>query len=300
MELIHKTPCINPPKGYEVGVYATVCEDGSCSDRNVMTGHTGLLIREWTTTKDNPEPQRAAEGPSIKFWFNDIRTWLRRGSYDVDGFQEPGVEDEIAGCPVLEGGYVVLTKSKKPLFRYVTKEMVLKRQMKETEEHVIKVKASNAKGSSYQYWLKNEPGMLKASKEGIDHYAKKDPEGAKLRWEKVKANSEKRGQELKAKEAAELEENRKYLKSYEDRLLNYQNELKAMSTAEKNAPALNSKGRKFVVPNPDFWDPARKPSDLQLVVIDLFHYRLDNRLAHDLIREIQKKLNIAELVAFIK
>lgn len=300
MELIHKTPCINPPVGYEVKVFASVCDDGSCNERKVLTGFSGILIREWFTTKDKPTPEIAAEGPSIKLWFNDINALLKRGSYDADGFIEPKVEDEIAGCSVFEGGYLVLTKNKKPLFSNVTREAVLKRQIKEEEAQVVSVKASNAKGSAYQYWLKNEPGILKAIREGLDYYAQGDPAGAKVKWEKAKADSEKRGQELKANEAKELEDNRKYLKSFEDRLQKFKNELQAMSPAERNTPASDTKGRKIVVPNPDFWDPARKASDLQLVVIDLFHYKLKNWLAHDLIREIRKTLDVAALAAFMK
>lgn len=301
MELIHKTPCINPPVGYEVKVFASVCANGSCSDRKAaLSGFSGILIREWFTTKDKPRPEIMAEGPSIKVWFNDIDAMMKRGSYDADGFLEPEVEETIAGCPVYKGGYLVLTKSKKSLFSYVTREMVLKRQIKEEEAQVVSVKETNAKGSAYQYWLKNEPGMLKASREGLDYYAKKDPEGAKVKWEKIKADSEKRGRELKEKEAKELEDNRKFLQTIEDRLQKYKDELKAMSPAERNKTALDSKGRKIVVPNPGFWDPARKASDLQLVIIDLFHYKLRNSLSHDLIRELRKTIDIAALAASLK
>lgn len=194
MELMHKTPCINPPVGYEVKVFASVCENGSCSERNTaLSGFSGMLIREWFTTKEKPTPEIMQEGPVIRVWFNDIRALLKRGGHDADGFVEPNVEDNIAGCPVLEGGFLLLTKSKKPLFSYVTRETVLKRQIKEAEAQVVGVKETNAKGTAYQYWLKNEPGMLKAMKEGLDYYAKKDPEGAKVKWEKTKADSERGG-----------------------------------------------------------------------------------------------------------
>jgi hypothetical protein len=142
MELMHKTPCINPPKGFEVGTYGGICLDGSCHQSKVLAGSAGYIIREWTTTKDNPVPERAAEGPSINVLFNDSRSMLKRGVYDRTGFAEPLVVKTIAGCPVLEGGFVVITKIKKPLFKYISNETVLLAYIKRKDEFLKRIRLS--------------------------------------------------------------------------------------------------------------------------------------------------------------
>lgn len=300
MELMHKTPCINPPRGFEVGTYAGICGDGACHESKVMAGTAGYIIREWTTTENNPEPRRAAEGPGINLLFNDIRGMLKKGVYDRTGYAEPAVINTIAGCPVLEGGFVVITKNKKPLFKYISNETVLRGFIKDEEESINKTKATFSRGSAYQQWLKDKPSILKAVKEGLDILAKTNPADAKEKWEKAQADYAKMEEDMKQREASELADQKKYLSAFETRLKNYQQKLTDMSQEERMAPALHSNGKKLVQPNPDFFDPARKATDLQLVIIDLFRYDLDDRLPHQLIREIRETLDIAALAAFIK
>lgn len=300
-ELIHKTPCLNPPRGYEVGVYVSVCGNGTCYHQKPMAGEAGLIIREYYTTRSRPEPQRVAEGPSIKVWFNDLRHGLDRHNRDKLGYQEPEVIDHIAGCPVLKGGYVVVTKNKKPLYRYVTKEEVLKIHIKDAEDDVKRMTEIHSKGSAYQQWLKDKDATLKAIKEGLDVLAKTDPAGAKAKWEKTKADFEKMGQDLKSQEAGQMQENKKAVGSFEKRLQDFRDKLAAMSPEERKQPYLNGNNNKVVQPNPEFWDPARKPTDIQLVIVDLFFYHeKEEGLAHDLIREIRRTLNVAELAASVK
>ncbi|MBO9631827.1 MAG: hypothetical protein J7578_01830 [Chitinophagaceae bacterium] len=299
MEIMGKTPCIHPPRGYEVGTYGGICGDGACDGSKIMAGTGGYIIREWTTTNSNPVPERAEEGPSINVSFNDIRPLIQRRSADKTGYSEPNIVNTIAGCPVFENGYVVITKIKKPLFKYVTNETVLRGKIKDEEEAIRNARETFAKGSAYQQWLANKESTLKAVKEGMDILAQTNPAEAKAKWEKAKDGYDKMEQELKSREAKELEENRKYLSAFEKRLVEYKNQLAAMSPTEKNAHFVYN-GRKVVIPNPEFFDTTRKPTDLQLVIIDLFRYDLDNRLTHQLIGKIRKEVDFAALVAGIK
>lgn len=307
MELIHKTPCLNPPKGYEVKIYATVCTNGSCevnkttAGKKMMTGECDLLMREYTYTSSNPVPQRAVEGPAIKVWFNDLTSWLNRGVYFEEGVQERQVVDEIAGCPVLEGGYVVITKIKRPMFIYITKEDALKADIKQAEDDIKKIRETQSQGSAYRQWLKRKEAALKDIKDGLDLYAQTNPEEAKMKWEKTKEDFAKQEQELKNGEAKELEEQRKYLDGFVQRLQGYKTELASMSAAAKKEPVLNGAEKRMVKANPAFWDEAKKATDLQLVVIDLFRYdKSEPGYAHDLIREIRRTLNIEELSAYMR
>jgi hypothetical protein len=300
MELMHKTPCINPPKGFEVGTYGGICLDGSCHQSKVLAGSAGYIIREWTTTKDNPVPERAAEGPSINVLFNDSRSMLKRGVYDRTGFAEPLVVKTIAGCPVLEGGFVVITKIKKPLFKYISNETVLLAYIKDEEDAIENAKKNFSKGSAYQQWLRDKPATMKAVKEGMDILAKTNPADAKAKWEKIQADYAKMEEEMKQREAGELAENKKFIAAFETRLLDYKKKLANMPPEERKAPARHANGKKLVEPNPDFFDITRKSTDLQLVIIDLFRYDLDERLPHQLIREIRETLDIAALAAYIK
>lgn len=299
MELMGKTPCIHPPRGYEVGTYGGICGDGACDGSKVMAGTGGYIIREWTTTSKNPVPERAEEGPSINVIFNDIRPLIQRRSADKTGYSEPAVVNTIAGCAVYENGFVVITKIKKPLFNYVTNETVLRRKIQDEEDAIRNAKETFAKGSAYQQWLANKESTLKAVKEGMDIIAQTNPAEAKAKWEKAKEGYEKMEQDLKNQEAKQLEDNKKYLAAFEKRLADYKAQLAAMPPAERTAHHVYN-GRKLVIPNPDFFDTTRKATDLQLVIIDLFRYDLDNRLTHQLIAKFRKELDIAALAAFIK
>lgn len=301
MELVHKTPCINPPRGFEVGVYGGICLDGSCSGGKVLSGSAGLIIREYTTTAGNPVPERAVEGPGINVLFNDIRSMLKQGWWDKDGFAEPLIVNTIAGCPVLEGGFVVITKIKKPLYKYVTNEEVLKSSIKFEEDGMKSAKDAFGRGSGYQQWLKDKPGILKSIKEGLDILAKTEPATAKQRWEQTLAQYANMEADLKKGEAEQLKNNNEMLLSFEKRIKEMKDKLSAMNPEERKAPAQNGNGKKLVVPNPDFFDPARRATDLQLVIIDLYRYDLQNdNFPHQLIKDIRETLDIAALAASIK
>jgi hypothetical protein len=157
-----------------------------------------------------------------------------------------------------------------------------------------------SKGSAYQQWLRDKPATMKAVKEGMDILAKTNPADAKAKWEKIQADYAKMEEEMKQREAGELAENKKFIAAFETRLLDYKKKLANMPPEERKAPARHANGKKLVEPNPDFFDITRKSTDLQLVIIDLFRYDLDERLPHQLIREIRETLDIAALAAYIK
>ncbi|NML20823.1 hypothetical protein HHL16_08055 [Pseudoflavitalea sp. G-6-1-2] len=188
MEKMHQSiPCINPPHGYNVNVWNAACSNGTCSDQKVMAGVTGLLIRPFLVSDKDPAPKMQQEGASIKVYVNDMVTMLMLGSREGDWFYEPKIIETIDGCPVYEGGFLVLTKNKKPLFAQVPPQKV-----------------------------------------------------------------------------------------------------------EEKLPGMSGKLR-LVVPNPAFYDSTRK-TELQLVIIDLFRYKLKKEWGHELIAEIRKTFDVPALL----
>lgn len=188
MEQLHQSlPCINPPHGYNINVWNTACENGTCSDSKVMAGGTGLLIRPFLVSDKDPAPKMQQEGASVKVYVNDMVTMLMLGSREGNWFYEPKIIQTIDGCPVYEGGFLVLTKIRRPLFVPVP--------AKQVEEKL--------------------PGM-----------------SGKL---------------------------------------------------------------KLIMPNPGFYDSTKR-TDLQLVIIDLFRYKLTKEWGHELIAEIRKNIHVPALM----
>lgn len=123
MEKIHRdVPFINPPKGYDVKYSAVICE-AECFKGQPMKAQTTMVVLDYTVDRPGAKPERAPEGPTFKFWFNDIG----RVSGKDDGvyFPSPRVISHIDGRPVYDGGLVVLSKIDKPLFVPVSFEKVI-------------------------------------------------------------------------------------------------------------------------------------------------------------------------------
>ena len=163
MEVIHKTPCLHPPRGYDVDVYMANCADGSCDGSRVMTGRTGFIIREWTITNESQVPKRADIGPSIEIFINDLQGVLKTQKQDVIGYREPRLLRMIDGFPLLEGGLLVITNIKRPLFRYVTEEEVLRWNIERMETALKNARESAAK-------INKDPKSTSAEIEGYKKY----------------------------------------------------------------------------------------------------------------------------------
>lgn len=117
MERLHELPCLHPPKGFHIGIWASICGNG-CTGTRSVPGNSGLLIRQYSVRGQDTVVRLAAEGPSVKVYFNDMEILLRQTSrYDNGSYEEPKIVQMIDGFPVYEGGLLVLTWNREPLFR---------------------------------------------------------------------------------------------------------------------------------------------------------------------------------------
>ncbi|NRF39120.1 hypothetical protein [Pedobacter foliorum] len=301
MELIHQIPFLNPPNGYEIGLYAALCENGG-DPKQPIPGKSGMIIREYFTRGDNPKIERAAEGPSINVYFNDISLLANKIGTGEDGyFEEPEIIDSISGFPVYRQGLVVVTKIDKPLFVPVSVAKVIEISIKQKEKDLEEVKKSFNKGSTYKQWLAKKDATIKAVNEGLAYLAKTDPEKAKTNKEKFEREMKKTDSTMKAEEAGNLLEQQRMVAKYEDDVQKEKQKLASLSAEQKQAPATTNRGKKLVVPNKDFLKASLPVYAIQLALIDLFRYKIEEKgssggLSMDAIREIRKTINLKKLL----
>jgi hypothetical protein len=269
LEVLHQTPILNPPRGYEAGIWATVCEDG-CNVNGIMSGQSGVIFRMFHTKESNPAFLRDVEGPSMKFFFNDIRRLLTRQPLVPGAFyEEVKPVSELRGYPVYPGGLLVLTKKKLPLFKYVSREENLKKMISEGEKDLKEIRESFSKGTHYEHYMANREENKKAILAGLEYLAKSDPAKAASEKKKYLENLRKQDSAMLADKDKEIADRKKFLQTREAALQKLKDELMGLNEAEKASPAVGSNGYRLVVPNPDYFDKTLPSSSIQLIVIDL-------------------------------
>lgn len=307
MELIHQTSFLNPTRGYEIGVYASQCI-GGCNRGGAISGESGFIIREYFTRGSTGKIELAGEGPALRVYFNDIATLVSRIAInDEEYFEEPQVIDDLQGFPVYTGGFVALTKSKKPLFTPVSVGRTLEISIAQKRRNVLETKKSFEKGSPYQLWLANKSATVKGFHEGLAYLAKSDPEKAKIAKLKFTRDLEKTDSTMKAQEEGILKDQQKMIERFEEDLLKEEQKLASLSIADREAPALSQNRRRMVVPNKEFYDPKLPVSAVQIVLIDFFRPRWgdakrnsDASLAVQAIHQLSKEVNLKHFLSTLQ
>jgi hypothetical protein len=273
MELIHQTPCINPPKGFSAAIAATICENGCTKGKN-MIGYSSIVFHALYTQNNSAAIERDAEGPSFRVHFNEITRVVSRLPAGADDYyEEPYVIDSIQGFPVYAGGnFVVITKRKAPLFTPITRERLLQIEINEKEKNLKKMKEtfkqSNAEWNAFIGKMPAKDSLQK--KELLKNMADQKP----------------------------------YVEKFEKELAVHKAKLAALSAAERKQPALNFyQEKRLVVPNPDFFNPALPAHAIQLVVIDFNDHTLGYPPGHvygDLFRQLKKTLDLKKILAVLE
>ncbi|HYE53623.1 MAG TPA: hypothetical protein VD996_02230 [Chitinophagaceae bacterium] len=304
LELVHQTPRLNPPKGFEAAATASICEDG-CYRNKVLSGHSILLFRRYYTKPGVKEIQRDVEGPGINFYFNDIRCLVSRLPLNEDEFfPEPKVVDTIQGFPVYPGSMVVITKNKKPLFDIVTKERYLQSEIKRKEKDLEELKKKAAQGSPYRQWLANKDAVVKGALEGIALRTKGDPAKEKAEKEKFLKNIQQQDSMYKASEASFLSEFNNMINKLAGQIANDKAKLASMSQQDRSEAAMDFYGeRRLVTPSKSFFNDAIPASEIQVIVINFNQNRLDERDVSSygkLFREIYRTIDLKSLLPVLK
>lgn len=272
IELIHQTPCINPPKGFEVGVWANICENG-CIKGKIMSGSSGILFRGFFTTNNDSAIERHAEGPSIRIHFNDITRLLSRLPAGAEAYyEEPAVIGSLRGFPVYAvTNFVAITKRKEPLFTPVTKEELLKIEISDKEKNLEKIKADFKKTN-------NE-------------------------WEPLLLNMPAKDSALKKEILKNIADQKPLVEKFEKELAASKAKLANLSASERKEPALNYYGeKKLVLPNKNFFDPSLPAHAIQLVVIDFNESVLNEQpnAYTDLFKQVKETVNMDKILSVLE
>jgi hypothetical protein len=273
LELIHQTPCINPPKGFEAGISATICENG-CTRGKIMSGYSGIVFRAFYTQNNSTTIERDAEGPSFRVYFNDITRLLSRlpaGSEPY--YEERDIIDSIQGFPVYAGeNHVVITKRKARLFTPISREQLLQIEINEKEKNLKKMKEA-----------------FKQSNAEWNVLISKMPAKDSLQKKELLKN---------------IADQKPYIEKFEKELAAHKTTLAALAATERKQPALNYyQEKRLVVPNPNFFNPALPAHAIQLVVIDFNNHTLGYPAGHvygDLFRQIKKTLDLKKILAVLE
>jgi predicted DNA binding CopG/RHH family protein len=300
IELIHKTPFLNPPKGYTISNFASICAI-YCNQRQAIKGTTGMIIRAYYTDMKTGKKDREGEGPSINFTINNINRLFGNTPPDEDSYyEEPALTRTFNGFPVYDDVFLVITKNSKPLFSYVTNEQVINIQIRQEKTSLERVKQTFSKGTPYQQYLAQKDDIMKGAMEGFEIRAKYEPDKAKVVKEKYLEGMRKMDSSMKADEAKNLKDQQQMVQNIEARIQKLQDKLQSMSPVERSAPVLSPSGRKYVVANKEFYSPALPASTIQVLIIDLFHYNQRHNLLSNLQNEaIQKFIDTVDFKSLL-
>lgn len=298
VEIFHQLPSLNPARGFDIGIFASICADG-CGHPKIMSGNAGINAHLFFTRGTGTKIERDAEGPSINIFFNDIyRLFGNAPAIRGKFYEEPMIIDTFRGCTVYTGGLVVITKRKEPLFSAVTKELYLQSEITRKKKELEDIKKKFAGGSLYQQWLKNKDANTKAFLEGLSYLAKTDPAKAKAEKEKFLKSMEQQDSTMKAGEKETVKGQQQMINKWETDIKNEESGLNAMSQSERKATAYTADGKRYVVPNPGFFNTAAPANALQLLIVN-FNENVQQALGDNtygkLFREIKKTLDIEKL-----
>ncbi|MDF2191439.1 hypothetical protein [Paraflavitalea sp. CAU 1676] len=271
VELIHQLPVLNPPRGYEVDIFATLCEH-NCDGGKVITAESSLIFQEYFRRGNSTVVERDAEGPSLNIHYNSIGRIVSRITVGKDEyFEEPYLTRQEQGFPVY-GNLVVITKRKEPLFIPLPKERYFQIEIAAAQKRADEVKKSFREGSPYQQWLKSKDKNIEAAMKGFEWAAKEDPVKAKANKEKFLQGIRQQDSMYKACEIQSLRDQQQMVDKFDADVKKLQQELAGLSVQEKVEPMIGPNSRQYMQINPGFFDPKLPPSALQILVIDLFKY----------------------------
>jgi hypothetical protein len=304
VELIHQLPVLNPPRGYEVDVFATLCEH-HCDGGKMITGESTLIFLEYFRRGNSTVVERDAEGPSLNIHYNSIGRIVSRITVGKDEyFEEPYLTRYEQGFPVY-GDKVVVTKRKGPLFIPLPKERYFQIEIAAAQKRADEITKHAKEPTPYQQWLKNKDENIAAAMRGFEWAAKEDPVKAKANKEKFLQGIRQQDSIYKASEVQYLRDRQQMVDKFDADVKKLKQQLAGLSVQEKVEPMMGPNSRQYMQINPNFFDTKLPSSALQLLVIDLFKYEpakehLFSAADKKLFTEIQATLDLAKLQAVLQ
>lgn len=304
VEVVHQLPVLNPPRGYDVDVFATLC-DHHCDGGKMITGESTLIFLEYFRRGNSTVVERDAEGPSLNIHYNSIGRIVSRITVGKDEyFEEPYVTRREQGFPVY-GDKVVITKRSEPLFIPLPKERYLQIEIAAAQKRADEVRKNAQEATPYQQWLKNKDKNMAGAMKGFEWAAKEDPVKAKANKEKYLQGIRQQDSLYKASEAQYLLDRQQMVDKFDADVRKLQVELAGLSMEQRRETMLSRRGRPYVLTNPNFFDPKLPASALQLMVMDLFKYEpakenVFSAADKKLFTEIQSSLDLVKLQSVLQ
>lgn len=282
---------IAPPHGYKVAMAASMCVEYSCPKGAPATAELSVIMRPYLRNTSTGVISKVAlkyDGAGMDVEINRPRIAWRAYDRQDQLYIEPTVTGHVAGYPVYEHRYLVLTKNRRPLYIPMSEEQFIRNCIAKEKSTLTDTRETIAKGSPLQQWLESSKAGRAGFMEGNAIVARTDPAKARQQRDEYERGMAETERMLRAQEAANTGAITGAATQESSTLAALQAELDGLSAEERSAPAYLPTGRNsstrasglmsrpdgdntqmLIQPNPQFFDSTLPPTAVQIIAIDL-------------------------------
>jgi hypothetical protein len=291
MDVFRSAAPLDPPHGYRVVVGGTLCDTYSCPAGAPATASMSVVMHPFLRNIKTGVISQAGlkfDGVSIDVEVNQARVDWRPYDAQAHLLIEPTVTGHVAGYPVYEHRYLVVTKIPRPLYIPLSQEEYIRGRIASQRTSLGDTKAAIAKGSPLQQWLANRKANTDAFMQGNAIVAQTDPAKAKQQREDYLRGMDETERMLRSQESANTGALADASNGSSRTIRALEAELAGLSPGERAAPAYLPTGRNsstrasglasrpdgsntqmLIVPNPQFFDQTLPRTAIQVITIDL-------------------------------
>jgi len=298
---------LDPPRGYRVVAGGALCDEHSCPAGAPATALMSVVMHPFLRNIKTGVISQAGlkfDGASIDVELNRVRVAWRPYDAGANLLIEPAVTGHVAGYPVYEHRYLVVTKNPRPLYVPLTQEEYIRGRITHQKAALGDTRETIAKGSPLAQWLANRKATTDAFMEGNAILAQTDPAKAAQQRKDYQRGMDETERMLRSQESANTGALTDASNRSTGTIHALESELAGLSAKDRAAPAYLPTGRNssrrasglasgpdgantqmLIVPNPAFFDPALPRTAIQVITIDLGGMRDDEpRNAADSLR----------------
>lgn len=298
MDLFRTAAPLNPPHGFLVAPGGALCDDHSCPSGAPATAHLTVLLHPFLRDVRTGAISQAGlkyDGMSIDVALNQIRVDWR--PYDIENqlFVEPAITGRVAGYPVFEHRYLVVTKNPRPIYIPLSQGEYISGFIARERTLLGDTRSTIAKGSALEQWLANRKAATEGFMQGNAIVARTDPAKARQQREEFERGMDETERSLRAQDGANRGALTGAAADASSRIQALDAELAGLSPSERAAPAYLPTGRNsttrasglsarpdgantqmLIRPNPAFFDRKLPRTAIQVITIDLGGMRDDD------------------------
>lgn len=291
IDIFRSAAPLKPPHGYLVVVGGALCGDFSCPAGAPGTAEMSVLMHPYLRNNKTGVISQAGlkfDGVSIDVEVNEPRVAWRAYDAHANLYLEPQITGHVAGYPVYEHRYLVMTKNPRPIYIPLSQEEFIRGRIAREKGLLGDTRETIAKGSPLQQWLANKKATMEGFEQGNAIVARTDPDKAKKQREEFLRGIDETERALRSQESKNMGALTDASSGESNAIRQLEVELAGLSPRERAAPAYLPTGRNkstrtsglasgpdgantqmLIVPNPQFFDRTLPRTAIQIIAIDL-------------------------------